>query len=40
MTAQVIRRITGTIEYIGESEAMYNPDFKYTEFDTIKMSVL
>lgn len=27
-----------TIEYIGEWEALYNPDFNYTEFGTIKNS--
>ena len=25
-----------TIEYLGEWEALYNPDFNYTEFGTIK----
>ena len=28
--------LKSTIEYIGEWEAMYNPDFNYTEFGTIK----
>ena len=28
--------LKNTIEYIGEWEAMYNPDFNYTEFGTIK----
>jgi hypothetical protein len=30
--------LKNTIEYIGEWEAMYNPDFNYTEFGTIKNS--
>jgi hypothetical protein len=28
--------LKNTIEYIGEWEAMYNPDFNYTEFGTIR----
>lgn len=28
--------LKSTIEYLGEWEALYNPDFKYTEFGTIK----
>ncbi|WP_069658992.1 KilA-N domain-containing protein [Arcticibacter eurypsychrophilus] len=28
--------LKNTIEYLGEWEAMYNPDFNYTEFGTIK----
>ncbi|MFH1004599.1 MAG: KilA-N domain-containing protein [Bacteroidota bacterium] len=28
--------LKNTIEYIGEWEAIYNPDFNYTEFGTIK----
>ncbi len=28
--------LKGTIEYLGEWEALYNPDFNYTEFGTIK----
>lgn len=28
--------LKNTIEYIGEWEVMYNPDFNYTEFGTIK----
>ena len=28
--------LKSTIEYIGEREALYNPDFNYTEFGTIK----
>ena len=28
--------LKGTIEYIGEWEALYNPNFNYTEFGTIK----
>jgi len=28
--------LKNTIEYIGEWEAMYNPNFNYTEFGTIK----
>ena len=28
--------LKSTIEYIGEWEALYNPDFNYTEFGTIK----
>ena len=28
--------LKSTIEYIGEWESLYNPDFNYTEFDTIK----
>ncbi len=28
--------LKNTIEYIGEWEALYNPDFNYTEFGTIK----
>ena len=28
--------LKNTIEYVGEWEAMYNPDFNYTEFGTIK----
>lgn len=28
--------LKSTIEYIGEWEALYNPNFNYTEFDTIK----
>ena len=28
--------LKNTIEYIGKWEAMYNPDFNYTEFGTIK----
>ena len=30
------RSLKSTIEYIGEWEALYNPDFNYTEFGTIK----
>jgi len=30
--------LKSTIEYIGEWEALYNPDFNYTEFGTIKNS--
>jgi hypothetical protein len=30
--------LKGTIEYLGEWEALYNPDFNYTEFGTIKNS--
>ncbi len=29
--------LKSTIEYIGEWEALYNPNFNYTELDTIKM---
>ena len=29
--------LKSTIEYIGEWEALYNPNFNYTEFGTIKM---
>jgi len=28
--------LKSTIEYIGEWEALFNPDFIYTEFGTIK----
>ena len=28
--------LKNTIEYLGEWEALYNPDFNYTEFGTIK----
>ena len=28
--------LKNTIEYLGEQEAMYNPNFNYTEFGTIK----
>jgi len=28
--------LKGTIEYLGEWEALYNPNFNYTEFGTIK----
>jgi len=28
--------LKNTIEYVGEWEAMYNPDFNYTEFGIIK----
>ena len=28
--------LKSTIEYIGEWEALHNPDFNYTEFGTIK----
>ena len=28
--------LKGTIEYLGEWEALYNPSFNYTEFGTIK----
>ncbi len=28
--------LKSTIEYIGEWEALYNPDFNYTDFGTIK----
>ena len=28
--------LKSTIEYIGEWESLYNPDFNYTEFGTIK----
>ena len=28
--------LKSTIEYIGEWEALYNPDFNYTEFGTIR----
>jgi len=28
--------LKSTIEYIGEWEALFNPDFNYTEFGTIK----
>ena len=30
--------LKSTIEYIGEWEILFNPDFNYTEFDTIKNS--
>jgi hypothetical protein len=30
--------LKSTIEYIGEWEAIYNPNFNYTEFGTIKNS--
>ena len=30
--------LKSTIEYIGEWEALFNPDFNYTEFGTIKNS--
>ncbi len=30
--------LKGTIEYLGEWEALYNPNFNYTEFGTIKNS--
>ena len=30
--------LKSTIEYLGEWEALYNPDFKYTEFGTIRNS--
>jgi hypothetical protein len=30
--------LKNTIEYLGEWEALYNPDFNYTEFGTIKNS--
>jgi hypothetical protein len=30
--------LKSTIEYIGEWEALYNPDFNYTDFGTIKNS--
>lgn len=30
--------LKSTIEYIGEWEALYNPDFNYTEFGTIRNS--
>ncbi len=30
--------LKSTIEYLGEWEALYNPDFNYTEFGTIKNS--
>lgn len=38
--AIIIKWLTlkSTIEYIGEWEALYNPDFNYTEFGTIKNS--
>ena len=32
--------LKGTIEYIGEWEALYNPNFNYTEFGTIKNASL
>ena len=31
--------LKSTIEYLGEWEALYNPDFNYTEFGTIKKGV-
>lgn len=31
--------IKNTIEYPGEWEALYNPDFNYTEFGTIKNEI-
>ena len=36
--AIIIKWLTlkSTIEYIGEWEALYNPNFNYTEFGTIK----
>lgn len=36
--AIIIKWLTlkSTIEYVGEWEALYNPDFNYTEFGTIK----
>ena len=36
----IIKQLTlkSTIEYIGEWEALYNPNFNYTEFGTIKNS--
>ena len=30
--------LKNTIEHIGEREALYNPDFNYTEFGTIRNS--
>ena len=30
--------LKSTLEYLGEWEALYNPDFNYTEFGTIKNS--
>ena len=30
--------LKSTIEYIGEWEALYNPNFNYTDFGTIKNS--
>lgn len=38
--AVIIKWLTlkSTIEYIGEWEALYNPDFNYTEFGTIRNS--
>jgi hypothetical protein len=31
--------LKSTIEYLGEWEALYNPDFNYTEFGTIKNAI-
>ncbi len=31
--------LKSTMEYIGEWEALYNPNFNYTEFGTIRNSV-
>ena len=31
--------LKSTIEYLGEREVLYNPDFNYTEFGTIKNAV-
>ena len=30
--------LKNTIEYLGEWESLYNPDFNYTEFGTIKIN--
>ena len=32
--------LKNTIKYIGEWEALYNPDFNYTEFGTIRNSYI
>ncbi|WP_162416665.1 KilA-N domain-containing protein [Cyclobacterium roseum] len=31
--------LKSTIEYLGEWESLYNPDFNYTEFGTIKNAI-
>ena len=32
--------LKSTIEYVGEWEVLFNPDFNYTEFGTIKIGII
>jgi hypothetical protein len=38
ITSKPYRKKKSTIEYIGEWEVLFNPNFNYTEFGTIKIA--